>query len=361
MKINLNSSVINRNMDSLIGKSIILLIFTSLIISCGNGETDSSSFAPLHFSENEKFATVLDKNGKVWLVNWEKYSDIPKLTEVNLQNVTSIASEMAVTSDGKLWDVDNPNKPEDMGFKKPIRKYVKFGDFSMLLYKDGSIGFPIQDLFGLTSIPNPTYLSRVDLKSFPPLKDLVVGGSQINMYILGLSTDGKVYIAGGHKKANKSNLLPNVTTFIEKAVVVESLENIKTIGKLDYRPYTLYNIDKQGNVFYWKVESEDLALKKLSVKAKNILHNRLVGIDGKTYKISASDDYKSIVIDTVSSTLMPNALALWSGGLGRYYKCVGISSEGHLLAGNFFLRRNRFDSVKVTSFDKVKIGLEYFE
>ena len=119
-------------------------------------------------------------------------------------------------------------------------------------------------------------------------------------------------------------------------------------------------IDSDGNVNFWMIERDDLSIQTLDIKAKNILHNRLISPDGKKYKITRSDDKNSSQAIEVEEQLVPDAYALWFKSI-RQYDCVGISAEGTLLTGEFEMSSKGLNSAKVISHDDIKIGTDYFK
>lgn len=318
-------------------KKLLFGLWVLCFIRCGDAlPTGEAAPRSVPVIMDGGYATVLADDGKAYAVSPPGKSGAV-VTPLPIDRPYAVGEKCVIDKAGKLWGYlpNSPDKVEHISLAKPVKKYVSFGNYDLLLFNDGTLSLLFPAMLGMPSVPNAQgkHLERVDLTSFPPLQDAVAGGKDSEMYILGLDASGGVHIAGGDRRGTISYLLPGKTdTFLTKAIKVPGLPPIKRIGKLD-PAYFPCAIDASGTVHYWQGhKSIPTEIQQLDQTATYVHGGRLRTPEGATYRTKFSADRQSATLEPVGPNDYPEGHLLWRTkdySLQRY----GIGPAGELVFG----------------------------
>ena len=331
-------------------------------MSCGpslpTGE-DAPRSAPVIVRNG--FATVLGADGIAYGVTLPK-AGAPVVTALPVADAYGVGDRCVIDRRGTVWR-HNPGTmtTEPIEFPKPVKKYIAFGNYDMLLYADGSLSLLLPALLGMEPRPDPEgkYLERVDLASFPPLRDAIAGGTDDEMYILGLDEAGGVHIAGGNRKGTWSYLLPGLQdTFLTRAVRVPDLPPIRRIGKLD-PAYFPCAIDAQGVAHYWAAGKNDPSkIQQLEPAVAYTYADRLRTRDGQFFRPAFASGHRSAKLEPVPVGKLPDAYVFRRTkdySLQRY----GIGLNGEFIVGMADSSRDR--PPRLDTVPDLRVDLSFFQ
>ena len=336
------------------------ILFIIILSGCSNNIITEFPYPPIIYDRTSETALCLDKQGKAYTIDWIRGGGYD-IQAIPIGEVMSIGPSLVVSKDRELktMDILKSKNSTELKFDKDIAKC----NSDVILYQDGSLGFTLLDVTGsevAQKIPFSVY--KIDLSSFPPLKDFVLGRSKDNTFLLGLATDGTAYIAGGHDTKNKSEILKDHNEYISKAVQVDGLSSIKRIGfsKKDNGRYksnvAIHTVSENGDVKYWVIESDDLSIKKLDKRAEAILGDRIKTTDGKVLQIFIGRD--SIVTKPITDLPLPNALALILQEKIKS-RSIGINGDGKLVVGRNDIVNGQM-VMAMTVIDSIDVSLKYW-
>ena len=334
-----------------------------LLCSCSNEDLSNMEnppySIPIYMPKNGNQGVALDQDNNVWQwsINRKRFEETKYIIEkIDIEDVHSIGVGMgqyAIKNNGELWywDSDNPSNLVEIKLEKPIKKYISFGDFNLLLFKDGTLlHYPFKPKI---------CIGHCDISTFPELRDAVIGGKYGEVFILGLSHDGKVYMAGGFRNGDNSEIIPNRNDFITNATIIENLPVIRRIGTIIHSAF-VFAIDESDNVYYWNGGMDSKGIQKLDQKATVIHRDRLITPEGKVISIRQPElNTKNPKLELdVRKLPMPDAYCLWMYEISNGYS-IGVDRDGNVISGRRMWTTPNFKSNdKITGF---KVNLDYFK
>lgn len=349
--------------------STFCLITILVISSCGGGSLSSRDDVPLsiplHMPKGKDVGIALDEEQKVWQWKFDKRDQLEKVEQVPIDDVHSVAiaeGAFAVKNNGELWawEPGEIKNIEKIDLKKKVKKVVPFGDFDMVLYLDGTLGFLFEDIIGF---PTPkTYLGHVNLSAFSNVKDIFLGGGRYDMYILALMENGEVYIAGGQRKGKSGTLIIGSSDFAAEPVKIEGLKNIKRIGKIGETGF-LFAIDEAGVIHYWTGGEKSPGVRSVEADANMIFNNRLIKKNGEIAHLDISEDTNyELKISGPEYLGFSEGCGMWIFDIYTR-KALGLDKDGSVIMGKYIFNRGDKtpkveDQIPIGEF---KVNLDYFK